>query len=175
VLGQPYKKTLVKNAQLKDDLATLFKGNSAAANMTGWLEVASTKDRVVGNVTFTNNNATFSTGYTLSGQPMSSLIFPLLAQDGVYETGLALLNNNPNPADVTLEVYNTDGGVDQRTTVTLAAGQRTAVYLPTYFPKMAPHLSGNLRIRSTQPLYGFALINDRNFTFMSAIQPLPLP
>lgn len=175
VLGQPYKTTLVKNAQLKDDLATLFKNNPEAVNMTGWLEVASTKDRVVGNVTFTDDAGSSRTGFVLSGQPMSSLIFPLLAQDNVYETGLALLNNNPNPAQVTLEVYNTDGGVDQHTSVTLAAGERTAVYLPTYFPKMAAHLSGNLRIHSTQPLYGFALINDRDFNFISAIQPLPLP
>ncbi len=175
VLGQPYKTTLAKNAQLKDDLANLFKNNPAAVNVTGWLEVASTKDQVVGNVTFTDDDASFMTGYALSGQPLSSLIFPLLAQNNVYETGLALLNSNPNPATVTLEVYKTDGGVDQSTSFTLAAGERTAVYIPSYFPKMAAHLSGNLRIHSTQPLYGFALINDRNFNFMSAIQPLPLP
>ena len=175
VIGNPVKRALVKDEQLKDDLAELFKDDPAVRNVTGWLEVESTLDRVVGTITFTNEDERFLTSFALAGRGMDRFLFPVVAEDQAYQTGLALLNATDAPANVTLELWGSGGSIDRTSTFTLAPGNRTALYLGSYFANLEPRSTGNLRIRSTQPLYGFSLINDKDFNFVSAVPPIPLP
>ena len=175
VLGNPFKTSLVKGAQIKDDLAEMFKDQPEVNNVAGWIEVESTKDRVVGDVMFTNNDETVLTGFALGGTPMARFLFPFVAQDSMYETGMALLNPNDVPATVTLELWAPGGTLDRSIDLTLDPKMRTSMYLSDYFPQLEPHLGGNLRVRSSQPLYAFALINDATFNFIAALPPIPFP
>ncbi len=175
IIGNPLKRSLVKDEQLKDDLAELFKDDQEVTNVTGWLEIESTTDRVVGTVTFTNEEERFLTSFILAGRPMDRFLFPVVAEDSVYQTGVALLNANDVPADVTLELWGPGGTVDRTMSITLPPASRTALYLGGFFSDLEPRLIGNLRIRSTQPLYGFSLINDKDFNFVTALPPIPLP
>ena len=59
MIGEPYKRTLVKGEQIKDDLAEIFKEQPDVRDVTGWLEVESTRDRIVGTITFTNEEQAF--------------------------------------------------------------------------------------------------------------------
>ncbi len=174
-VGQPYHKRLVKGQQLKQNLAALFQGDPAVADITGWLEVTSTKDRVLGTISFTNDQNSFATTFELLGSPQANFLFPVLAQDDVYRTGIALLNANAEPAHLTLEVRGEGGTLDGSAEITLAAGHRTALYLPSFFPNLGPRLTGHVRVRADKPLFGFSLIHDARFTFMTAIPALPLP
>ncbi len=174
-VGQPYHTRLVKGAQLKRNLAILFQGDPAVADITGWLEVASTKDRVLGTITFTNEQASFATTFELLGTPQGNFLFPVLAQDDVYQMGLALLNPGAEPARLTLEVRGEGGAVDATTELTLPARHRTALYLPSFFPNIGPRLTGHVGVRSDKPLLGFSLIHDAGFTFMTAIPAIPIP
>jgi hypothetical protein len=99
----------------------------------------------------------------------------MLAHDETYQTGVALLNPNPEPAAVTLEVWGPGGTKDRSTSFVLPAKGSSALYLDNYFPTLEPRLVGNLRVHSDRPLHGFALINDRSFTLMSAVPAIPLP
>ncbi len=175
VIGKPLRKTLAKNEQLKDDLAVIFQDDPAVAGITGWLEVETTQDRILCTVTFTDEGKAFRTTFELSGTPSQRLLFPIVAQDDVYRTGIALLNANLEPAAVTVEVWGPGGTLDWSTSVVLEPGNRTAVYLNGFFPDMGPMLVGNIRVRSDQPLYGMALIHDDGFRFMTAIPPMSQP
>jgi hypothetical protein len=103
------------------------------------------------------------------------MLFPVIAEDSTYQTGLALLNPGDQEATVTLEIWGNGGTLDRSTTFSLGAKARTAVYLSSYFPNLEPRLEGNLRVKSDIDLHGFAIINDRALTFMTAVPPIPLP
>jgi hypothetical protein len=175
VIGQPYKRTLVTGEQVKDDLAEIFKDQTDVRDVSGWLEVESTRDRIVGTITFTNEEQVFLSSFELSGVAERGLLFPMLAHDETYQTGVALLNPNPEPAAVTVEVWGPGGTRDRSTSFVLPARGSSAFYLDNVFPNLEPRLVGNLRVRSDRPLHGFALINDRSFTLMAAVPAVPLP
>ena len=80
------------------------------------------------------------------------LLFPMLAHDETYQTGVALLNPNPEPAAVTVEVWGPGGTRDRSTSLVLPANGSTSFYLDNHFPTLEPRLVGNLRVRSDQPL-----------------------
>jgi sugar lactone lactonase YvrE len=175
VVGQPYQKHFAKGEQLKKDLAEVFHDDPAVSNITGWLEVSSTKDRILGTITFTNEENSFRTTFELLGTPQANFLFPVLAQDAVYQTGIALLNPNTEPNRLTLEVWGAGGTLDASTEITLAPGQRKALYLPSFFPDLGPRLTGHISVTAEKPLFGFSLIHDAGFSFMSAIPALPRP
>jgi hypothetical protein len=175
VIGTPLKKTVVKGEQLKGDLTALFENQPAVSNRTGWLEVTSTRDRLVGTVTFTNAEGRFLTTFELSPTARSDFLFPVVAEDAVYQTGVALMNPGVEPALVTVELWGEHGTRDKTTTIDLGAEEQTAVYLTSLFPDIGTRLTGHFRVHSTRPLHSFSLINDRSLTFITAIPPLPLP
>jgi hypothetical protein len=131
----------------------------------------------VGTVSFTNQTQDFKTTFELQGTPQANFLFPVVAQDDVYWTGIALLNPSDGPAHVTLELWGAGGGAtpDRTATATLAPGNRSAVYLLSYFPDLEPRLTGYIRVHSDKPLYGFSLIHNVGLSFMTAIPALPMP
>jgi hypothetical protein len=175
VLGKPQALTLPKGAQIKDDLNNIFQQDPAVQNTTGWVEIQSSVDRVVGAISFTNSDGTFLTSFELSGTPLTHFVFPMSAEDSTYQTGIAILNSNDQPAAVTMELWQPEGRLERSAILELSPGTRTALYLSDYFPGLTPHLVGNIRIHSDQPLHSFSLINDRSFHFLSAVPAIPFP
>ena len=175
VLGTPYTLTIPVNGQLEDDINNIFGQDPSIKNVSGWLEVDSTVDKVVGAITFTNSNSTLFASLELSGSPLNHFVFPIAAEDSTYQTGIALLNTNSSPANVAVELWGPGGTIGRSTAVTLAPGTRTAMYLNDYFPNLAPYLVANIRIRSDQPIHSFSLMHDRALHFVAAIPAVPFP
>jgi hypothetical protein len=175
VLGAPARLTLRKNSQIKDSLFNIFGNDPIVWNSTGWLEVYSSTDRVVGTVSFTNLSKTFLATFELSSRPMKDLLFPLAPEDGVYQTAVAMLNLSGQTANVRLELWGPEGAIVRAVTATLSSGSRTALYLSDYFPGLSPQLMGNIRVHSDQPLHSFSLVHDRMLNFMTAVPPTPIP
>ncbi len=175
VIGQPYRRVLVKGEQLKRSLVSIFGAEAGLHNATGWIEIESTRDLVVGTASLIYDGGSAVTTLQLSGTPMERFVFPVAAQDGSYRTGIALLNSGDSPANVTIELWGPGGTLDRSTTQTLAPRTNSAVYLMDYFPGLEDRLVGNIRIRSDIPLHGFAILHDRDLNFMTAIPPMPLP
>jgi hypothetical protein len=175
VIGTPRALALPKGAQLKDDLKNIFQQDPSVQNTTGWLEILSSVDRVVGAISFTDSDGTFLTSFELSGTPLTHFVFPMAAEDSTYQTGIAILNSNDQSATVTMELWKPEGVLERSATLKLSPGTRTALYLSDYFPGLTPRLVGNIRIRSDQPVHSFSLMNDRSFHFLSAVPAIPFP
>jgi DNA-binding beta-propeller fold protein YncE len=173
-IGQAVTRTFAAGEQLKDDLAAIF-ADTPLVNDVGWIEIASTQDRILGAVTITTPDDVLLASFQLSGAPSRGLLFPGLAQNDQYQTGIALLNGDSALANVILEVWGPGGTLDRSTSFTLAPGQQHALYLDSYFPNLEPRLVGNVRVRSDRPLHGLAFINDRSLNFISALPAVPLP
>ncbi len=175
ILGTPVIRILPQNGQIRDNIRNLFQENSNLQNQTGWLEVTSSVDRIVGTVSFTNADNSFLASFELSGLPLNDFLFPLVSEDGDFRTGVALLNGNDQTAHVQLELWGPAGTLDGYTSISLAPMTRTAKYLSDYFPGIQPHHSANLRVHSDRPLHGLAILHDWGLRFISSVPPAPFP
>jgi hypothetical protein len=175
LLTSPYTQTIPVNGQLEEDINNMFGQDPSIRNASGWLEVDSSVDRVVGAITFTNSNSTLFSSLELSGNPLSHFVFPIAAEDGTYQTGIALLNTNSTGTNVTLELWGPDGTLIGSKTVNLGPGTRMAQYLSDFFPNLSPLLVANIRVSSDLPIHGIAIMNDRSLHFVAAIPAVPFP
>ena len=173
VLAGPATFVLPPNAQIKDNLLAIFQNNPALKNQTGWIEVDSSVDRIVGTVSITNDSISFLTSFEMSGVPSSNFAFPLVAEDSTYNTGVTLLNTGTQSAHVTLELWGLGGTKDATASVTLAPNTQLAQALDALFLGMQPHTTANLRVHSDQPVHGYAYFFDRVMHFVSAVSPVP--
>jgi hypothetical protein len=175
VLGNPVTLTLPRNGQLKSDLEAIFQTETAVRNATGWIEVQSSVDRVVGTVTFTSADGVLLSTFELSGVPLGHFVLPLVAEDGTYQTQISLLNANSPQVEATLELWTGAGTLDRTAVVRLAPGTTVISSLSEYFPNLGPRLSGYVRIRSTQPIHAFSQVSDRALHFLAAVPPISFP
>ncbi len=177
-----FQKAFKTGEQLKGELSDLFNNppsdittvvaDPSVLNTSGWLQVDSDQDEILGTLTFRGDNDQFITSAELSSSPLTQFLFPVVAQDDNYQTGLALLNNNPNQAQVTLQLWDMDGNMVTSAPLTLAPNSRTVAYLDKLFPGMAPISAGNVRVKSDQPLDGFAVVNNPGFNFLLTMPPI---
>jgi len=172
VIGQPQKRVLAVGEQLERDLLSICGNDPALNNATGWIEIESNKDYVVGTVSITDYDGTFLATLALSGTPLDRMVFPVAAENRTYQTGIALLNSNDASTTVTVELWGPGGTLDYSASQTLAPRTSSALYLTDYFPGLEDRMVGNIRIRSEHPLHAFALLHDRALNFMAAIPPI---
>ena len=175
LLGSPQTRYLTTGGQLKEDLDALFGHDAQLQNTSGWLEIQSTVDFVVGTVTFTNADGDFESCFQLQGSPMTDFVFPLTAQDSTFLTAFALLNAGDQNADIVLELWAPDGSLERTASVSLPPGTRTAQYLSQYFPSLGNRLISNVRVHSSAPIFAFGLMHDKDLHFMSALPPISYP
>jgi hypothetical protein len=176
VLAQSASWEVPKYAQIRGDLLDLFQSDPRLVNKTGWVEITSTRDQIVGTISFTNSNNEFLAAFELSGSPLSNFLFPLVSEDFLeYATGVALLNAGDAPANVRLELWGALGQLDSSTSIVLAPHTRISQSVSELFPGMRPHQYGNIRVRSDQPLYSFAIMYSLDLHFISAVTAVPNP
>ncbi len=175
LLCGPVTRYLTPGAQLKDDLAAIFGHDVLLQKSSGWLEINTTSDFVVGTISFTNPDGEFLTSFQLQGTPMTDFLFPLAPQDGTFQTAIALLNAGDENAAVDIELWGPNGTLDRIATLNLPPGNRTAQYLSQYFPGLGDRLVSNVRIHAKTPIFGFGLVHDKDLHFMTALPPMPYP
>jgi hypothetical protein len=178
VIGTPAAVTLETGQQLKQDLVSIFGNDPAVKNVTGWLEIDSSVDEVVGTITFSNANGDFLTTFELQGTPLNDFIFPLVSQNDTYLSGIALLNQfdaSNGTATATVELWGQNGTLMRSTTITLASGSQRVFYINQLFPNLGSVLVSNVRIHTDTPLFGISLLMDNVLHFISAVPPIPFP
>jgi hypothetical protein len=92
------------------------------------------------------------------GAPQAStdFWFPQVANgDGLF-TGLALTNGG-NPANITVEVYGSNGGTPQSGTLALGANQQTAQLLSQIVPSVISQVGGYIHVHSDQPIWAWEI------------------
>jgi hypothetical protein len=164
-----------KNAQLKDNLMDIFGSDPKIVNQTGWIEIASSVDKIVGIESITNSDNSYLASFEMSGIPMDHFIFPLVSQDSQFSTGIGLLNASDRPANIQLELWGMGGTLDQSVSMTIAPHTRISEILGQIFPGMQPRRAGNVRIKSDQPVYGMGALFDATLHFLAAAPPVAYP
>ncbi len=175
LLATPVSRLLPRNAQWKGNLWTIFRNDAALQNRTGWLEITSSVDRVVGMISLTDPGDKILVSFELSGTGMNHFLFPLVSEDATYQTEIALLNSGSQSANVQIELWGLAGTLDRSISIALAPNTRVNQPLSQWFPGMGPHQSANVRIRSDQPIFGLGMLIDRGLRFISSVPPVLFP
>jgi phytoene dehydrogenase-like protein len=95
--------------------------------------------------------------------------FPHLASDDFYFTGLAALNLDSEPTDVTVTVYNPGGEPIESQTWSLKPGARFAKLIPELFAGLPAMTRGYFRVRASRQIAAHAVFGTRTLTALSAI------
>jgi len=169
------ERILAPNAQLKGNLWDIFMNDSGLRNQEGWLEVASSTDRVVGTVSFTDTGNRVLSAFELSGHPLNGFIYPLVSEDADFYTEISLLNSGEQAADISLELWGVEGTLKATRAVTLAAGTSQSGTIAEWFTGVGALPSGNVRIRSSQPVHAMGELGDRQLRFITSVPPVALP
>ena len=98
-------------------------------------------------------------------------IFSQIANTPQLFTGLALLNPNDEIADVTIEVFSSQGQLTGKTSFTLSGGHRLSKLLYELVPETRNQVEGYFLVRSSQPLAGQQIFGDYRQTFFAAVPP----
>ncbi len=178
VMSAPVELVIPKSGQVKGNLWDLFSDNPALLNQTGWLEVASSVDQIVGIISFTNSDNDFLASFELSGTPLSHFVVPLVSEDVTFKTEIALLNSdedtNAPSANVTLELWDVSGNKVASKLIALPARTRMFETMSSLFPGLA-YRTCNVRVSSDRPIHSFAVLSDRLLRFVSAVPVVPYP
>ena len=174
-LKAPAVWTIPKNGQVKGNLWSIFQSDPALLNQAGWLQVSSSVDGIVGTISFTNLNNKFLASFELSGTPLNHFVFPLVSDDSIYETDIALLNAGDQAANVQIELWGLSGTLQASVTVPVPAHSRIYNDLSNLIPGIGAYRTANVRITSDKPLHSFAILSDRQLRFISAVPPVSFP
>jgi len=167
---------LTLNNQINDDLRTIFGNDPAVQETEGWIEVSSDVDKIVGIVSFIDDENSVLTTHELSGTPLQEFVFPLAAEDSRdYLMELSLLNPNSQSTNVELEYRDPEGTIVHSTSFALGAETQRTGSLSDYFGVDVDRLYGYLYIRSGSGIYGISVLKDRDNQFGCAVPPIPVP
>jgi hypothetical protein len=102
------------------------------------------------------------------------LDYPQVADDPqTWFTGLAVVNPNPDPVRVTVEVFDSFGarvGISQGLDP-IPAGGRISRLLSQMVPSLPAMGSGYFKVHAEQAVYSFAVFGPRSLSSLAAIPP----
>ncbi len=181
ILAGPLTRMLPVNAQWKGNLWEIFQFSPQLIGQTGWLEVSSSVEYIVGTMSITDPDPLdklrhkFLASFELSGIPMRYFMFPFVSENTNYQTGISLLNAGDSTAGVRAELWDTSGTLRSSRTIALAPGHRISETLDTLFPGVKSIDAGNVRVLSDRPVHGSAFMFEREYRFLAPIPPVPYP
>ena len=164
--------SFASNAQVKGNLTDIFQGTELGA-LNGWIEVSSSQDQIVGTMTFENSTHGYLASFELSPAPLTRFLFPLVSEDSDFETELSFLNSGTSAASVTLELWREDGTQAATRSVNLPPRTSLSGTLTEFFETSMT--TGNVRVSSTQPVYGMGEMRARNQRFIVSVPPSAYP
>ncbi len=156
------------------DLATVLGSDPGSSEtLTGYFEIRLAESgQVVGAIAF--RGAEYASSLPLIAEGMKEVDFLHVAQSSAVNlfTGLAVLNSGTVAARITVTVFTEAGEQSGEVEFELAPGQRL-VDLLNGTGLLGPEfeqVGGHIRVRSTEPVYAFALFGDTGLHYLSAIE-----
>ncbi len=151
--------------------ADYFLGSAPSALTQGYVQITADV-RLGGSVTFSDAiNGTFAASLPLVSTLAKSQILSHVASNGLFFTGLAILNPGGSDANVTISVY-TDAGEEYATlTEVVHAGHRVSRLLTEYFPALVgqDRSSGYIKVTADGSIACFGLFGTTSLSALSAI------
>ena len=156
------------NAQINGTFADVL-GNSAISEESGWIKVSSTHDQIVGIVTFISHDQKRLGSFELSGNPLERFIFPLVSENNDFETELSFLNTGSATASLELTLWDVNGDIKASGAISLSQGENTYGTISSLFKIDKPFDTGNVRVLSSQPIYGIGEIKANSGRFTTPV------
>jgi hypothetical protein len=163
------------NGKLYIDDPELFE---AGISVSGYVEIVGEGIRLAGSAVFGDAvGQSFSAALPLVSNLQDKMVFSHIASDNVYFTGIAIVNPNPNPARVTIDVHAINGDLIQSIPETLDPGQRDCRLLSQISSFLAENNQSNgyIKIVSDLPIAAFALFGTHDLSVLSAIPGQGIP
>ena len=140
----------------------------------GWMRVDSDVSDIVGNVTFGDFARTFLSSVQMQGSPLTELVYSHLADGLGFFTGLTFLNFTPDPTEVEIEVFDTEGNKTGSGSFELAGFEHGAWLLGEIIPGFVAQLGGFIRLSASQGIFSFeqfGFVKDGVLMSLSAVPP----
>ena len=145
-----------------------------AGDFVGWMRVDSDVSDIVGNVTFGDFARTFLSSVQMQGSPLTELVYSHLADGLGFFTGLTFLNFTPDPTEVEIEVFDTEGNKTGSGSFELAGFEHGAWLLGEIIPGFVAQLGGFIRLSASQGIFSFeqfGFVKDGVLMSLSAVPP----
>jgi hypothetical protein len=126
---------------------------------------------LLGCVRFANVNGSASASLPLLITPSNDFVYSHVAQNNDWFTGVAVLNQNADPASVTVNVYTNEGVKTGTYSTTLQPGERFSKLVYELIPATQGQSGGYIRVSSNAYLISFALFGTNDLRSLSAIPP----
>jgi hypothetical protein len=134
------------------------------------VRISSSNTRITGYVRFGDPaELQFHTTLPFVSEGKTIALFPQLAQNSDYFTGVAIINSNPTLANVVIEAFHSDGSSAGRGTMVVPAGGRLSKVLDQIILNLPQLSKGYFKLTSDQPVFSFAVFATRSLSVLSAI------
>jgi len=170
----PVTVTIEPNQVYMRDLGEMF-GLDPRRLFIGSLRLEASGEGIVGDVLFGDPELNYMAAIPLQAEPFRRAVFPHVAHNDLFYTGIALFNPGPSSAEILLGVYSAAGTLMGESRFSLAPGGRLSRILDELIPSLAPQNRGYIELRSTRPVAAQQVFGHRRGDFLSAVLPAPLP
>ncbi len=169
-LAKPYQDEILSKDYFERDVNQIF--DFSQAEVVGSISVTLDKRGVIGDVIIGERTGLhYASALSLQGRLFKEAIFSQVANTSQLFTGLALMNPQGEVADVTIEVFSSDGRSTGQASFKLLGGHRLSKLLFELVPETRNQVEGYFLVRSSQPLAGQQIFGDYRQTFFAAVPP----
>lgn len=145
-------------------------GVPPAEPLQGHLKISSSSTRVTGTVCFQDTaGRRFSAMLPLQSEGLQDMWFSQVAEDERYFTGLAVVNPNPLPANLSLSVFSPDGTSLATTTLTVASQGRVSKLLHQLVPALPAISGGYFTLASNEPVFASSVFGTGLLNTLAAV------
>jgi hypothetical protein len=172
LLGYPLTITLPPLATMHLEGSQAFGLAPNGSPLEGYLEVRSDLGNIAGVVSFSDTTGQlFAASLHAVPATQSRVLYAQLADDGVYFTGVAILNPGLVAANVRLSAYSKGGVQLGKTDLVLPPGARNSTLLSEAIAGLPDVSEGYFTIESNTVVASFAVFGTRDLRVLAAIPP----
>ena len=164
------KKTITVSSLLGSNPSQFVTGSLRMDVQPIWLGPVPIDVNVTGGIRFYSNSPTgYSTVLPIDLAKQTSAVYPHVAQNLGYYTGVAVLNPQDVSVTVTVDVYDKNGNKVGTDSFPLAPQSRIAKLLYQMVPQSNGQQGGYFQVSATDDVYSFALFGDTSMRTLAAI------
>jgi photosystem II stability/assembly factor-like uncharacterized protein len=150
--------------------ADRFAVTAPGSGLDGFLVITSSITRITGAVQFGDSvQERFQTTLPLLTTPYSETVFAHVAQNSTYFTGVAIINRNSAPANVSISIFNASGVQVGSGTRTIASNARISELLTQIDPQLPPLTGGYFKVSADRPVYSFAVFGTNSLSVLATV------
>jgi hypothetical protein len=169
-LGQPLTVELRDGESLRESVIDLFGLPASSSVQSGWIEITADRPGLLGSAEIQAFDGEALSAVPLQPVQNSKVVFPHVAQALGFSSGLAIVNAEAQPAEVTIELREKDTRlVGTIGPVAIQPGHRLIGTIPELFPGAGALLGGTIKVLSDRPLTTLELFYTDDLRLLSAV------